>query len=88
MKPPEDVGTFADSLGATLWELLTLRPMFGANNETPTPVLMKQIQYDDPDPIGKYHKGIAADLAAIVAKCLEKNPAKRYATAEAMRVEP
>ena len=34
------------SLGATLWELLTLRPMFGATDETPTPELMLTIQYD------------------------------------------
>ena len=30
-------------LGATLWELLTLRPLFGATEETPTPELMQTI---------------------------------------------
>ncbi len=69
------------SLGATLWELLALRPMFGANEDTPTPTLMKQIQYEDPPPANKLNRAVPADLAAIVAKCLEKNPAKRYAKA-------
>ena len=69
------------SLGATLWELLTLRPMFGATDEMPTPELMKCIQYEDPPFIEKYNPRIAADLQAVVAKCLQKNPTKRYQTA-------
>ncbi len=32
------------SLGATLWELLTLRPLFGATEETPTPEVIHRIQ--------------------------------------------
>src|SRR5262249_3785523 len=36
------------SLGATLWELLTLRPMFNASDLTPTPELMQRIQYEEP----------------------------------------
>jgi hypothetical protein len=32
------------SLGATLWELLTLRPLYGATELTPTPELMERIQ--------------------------------------------
>jgi len=37
------------SLGATLWELLTLRPIFGATDQMPTPDLMLKIQHADPD---------------------------------------
>ena len=69
------------SLGATLWELLTLRPMFAATDETPTPELMKRIQYEQAERVGKFHPGIARDLEAVVAKCLEKNPGDRYASA-------
>ena len=67
--------------GATLWELLTLRPIFGATDETPTPEVMMRITSRDPRRIRKHHPGIARDLEAIVQKCLEKDPARRYRTA-------
>jgi serine/threonine protein kinase/tetratricopeptide (TPR) repeat protein len=69
------------SLGATLWELVTLRPIYGATDETPTPELMRRIASEDPDRIRKHHPGIAPDLEAIIQKCLEKDPAHRYQTA-------
>jgi eukaryotic-like serine/threonine-protein kinase len=69
------------NLGATLWELLTLRPLFGANDQTPTPELMRRIQVEDPERPRKHHPAVARDLEAIVLKCLEKDPGRRYATA-------
>jgi WD40 repeat protein/serine/threonine protein kinase len=69
------------SLGATLWELLTLRPLFGATDQTPTPELMQRIQIEEVERPGKYFRGLGRDLEAIVLKCLEKDPRKRYATA-------
>jgi serine/threonine protein kinase/putative methionine-R-sulfoxide reductase with GAF domain len=72
------------SLGATLWELLALRPMYGAGSETPTPELMRRVQYQEPERLRKYHPGISRDLEAVVLRCLEKDPAGRYATARAL----
>ncbi|HEV3166875.1 MAG TPA: protein kinase, partial [Isosphaeraceae bacterium] len=69
------------SLGVSLWELLTLRPMYGATDEMPTPELMRRITSGDGERVRKFHPGIAADLEAIVHKCLEKDPTRRYATA-------
>jgi serine/threonine protein kinase len=69
------------SLGATLWELLTLRPIYGADEATPDPELMRRITWDDPERVRRHHPGIARDLEAIVQKCLEKRPERRYATA-------
>jgi tetratricopeptide (TPR) repeat protein len=69
------------SLGATLWELLTLRPLFGATDQTPTPTLMLRIQSEDVERVRKYNPRVPADLEAIVLKCLEKDRARRYATA-------
>jgi serine/threonine protein kinase/tetratricopeptide (TPR) repeat protein len=69
------------SLGATLWELLTLRPLYGATEQTPTPELMRRIQYEEPEHVRKYNPVVPTDLDAIVLKCLEKNPAKRYGSA-------
>ena len=69
------------SLGATLWELLTLRPIYGSTEQTPTPELMRRITSDEPERIRKYNPRIASDLEAIVYKCLEKDPNRRYSTA-------
>ena len=69
------------SLGAVLWESLTLRSMFSSGEHTATPDLMRRIQYEEPDPIRKYEPRVAADLQAIVNKCLEKDPNRRYPTA-------
>jgi tetratricopeptide (TPR) repeat protein len=69
------------SLGATLWELLTLRPLFGATDQTPTPDLMLQIQHTDPQRPRQLNPRVPEDLEAIVLKCLEKDRRRRYATA-------
>jgi len=69
------------SLGATLWELLTLRPLFGATDATPTPDLMQTILVTEPASPRKCNPAVARDLEAIVLKCLEKDKTRRYATA-------
>ncbi|MGH7172368.1 MAG: WD40 repeat domain-containing serine/threonine protein kinase, partial [Gemmataceae bacterium] len=69
------------SLGATLWELLTLRPIFGAGDDMPTPDLMLKIQTTDAESPRKHNRHIPRDLEAIVLKCLEKDRGRRYATA-------
>ncbi len=69
------------SLGATLWELLTLQPLFGAGEDTPTHALMSTIQRTDPEPPRKYNPHVPRDLQSIVMKCLEKDAPRRYATA-------
>jgi serine/threonine protein kinase len=69
------------SLGATLWELLTLRPLFGATEGLPTPEAMNRIQFADPERPRKYNRNVPRDLEAVVLKCLEKNPERRYASA-------
>lgn len=69
------------SLGVTLWELLTLRPMYAATEQTPTPELMRRIQYQEPDRARKYNLEIPMDLDAIILKCLDKEATRRYSTA-------
>jgi serine/threonine protein kinase/putative methionine-R-sulfoxide reductase with GAF domain len=75
------------SLGATLWELLALRPMYGAGSQTPTPELMRRVQYQEPERLRKYHPGISPDLEAVVLRCLEKDPAARYASAHELAAD-
>lgn len=67
------------SLGATLYELLTLHPPFeGSNRHT----LLHQIVYEEPMPPRAFRKSIPAELETIVLKALAKSPAERYASAQ------
>jgi serine/threonine protein kinase len=75
------------SLGATLYELLTLRPLYGATDETPTHELMRKIGVSDPEPASHLNPHIPKDLEAIVEKCLEKDPASRYPNAAELSAE-
>jgi serine/threonine protein kinase len=66
------------SLGATLYELLTLRPPFdGADRQT----LLHQILHDEPLPPRDVDKSVPPELETIVLKALAKAPAERYASA-------
>jgi serine/threonine protein kinase len=75
------------SLGATLWELLTLRPLFGATDATPTPELMQKIQIEEPGRVRRLNPAVPRDLAAVVEKYLQKDAKKRYATARELAEE-
>ncbi len=66
------------SLGATLYELLSGQPVFHA--DTPHEVLHK-ILSDDPERLRKHQPAVPRDLETIVMKCLSKDPAERYSTA-------
>jgi serine/threonine protein kinase/tetratricopeptide (TPR) repeat protein len=67
------------SLGATLYELLTLEPVFRGNDRQE---LLRQIAFEEPRPPRRVHKAIPAELETIVLKAMEKNAADRYATAQ------
>jgi hypothetical protein len=64
-----------------LYELLTGRPPFRA--ETPIDTVMQVIN-NEPVPATLLNPNIDKDLETICHKCLEKDPALRYATAEAL----
>jgi tetratricopeptide (TPR) repeat protein len=66
------------SLGATLYELLTLAQPFQA--ATAHAVLAK-VQKDDPAPPRALNPRVPADLAAVCLTAMEKDPARRYLTA-------
>ena len=68
------------SLGATLWEALTLKPIYGAGDISPLEAMSRVIKNDSPPP-SRFNRRVPHDLDAIVMKCLEKDPARRYSTA-------
>lgn len=69
------------SLGATLYELLTLEPVFAGFTHH---VLLQQIIEEEPRHPRQLNKAIPADLEIIVLKALSKRPEDRYATAQEM----
>jgi serine/threonine protein kinase/Flp pilus assembly protein TadD len=67
------------SLGATLYELLTLEPAFPGNDRQE---LLRQIAVEEPVRPRRINKAIPAELETIVQKAMEKDPQDRYATAQ------
>lgn len=75
--PPSDVY----SLGAVLYDLLTRQPPFQADTVT---TLLKQVVEAEPVPPCSLNPNIPKDLETTCLKCLEKDPARRYPTAQAL----
>ena len=78
-----EIGPATDvyGLGAVLYESLAgQRPFIGRTDAD----CMQRILSEDPPPPSRLRPGVGRDLDAICLKCLEKQPTRRYATAQAL----
>ncbi len=71
-------------LGATLYELLALRPAFDNQDRLH---LIDQIAHKAPTPPRQLDRRIPRDLEAIVLRCLAKDPKDRFRAASELRDE-
>jgi eukaryotic-like serine/threonine-protein kinase len=72
--PPADVY----GLGCILYELLTREPPFCGETQLDT---LRQVIADDPLPPRRRCPDLPVEIEAIVLKCLEKDPGRRYPSA-------
>ncbi len=84
---PEAVDTRSDvySLGVVLYELLAGRLPFETGRGVAA--LFDSIRSAEPPPPSRFAPGLDADLDAIVAKAMAKEPARRYATVDAFAAD-
>ena len=69
------------ALGLTLYELLTLRPAFDSSDRLK---LIERIKTEEPARPRSLDGRIPRDLETIVLKAIDKDPERRYPTADAM----
>ncbi|HEX8790454.1 MAG TPA: serine/threonine-protein kinase [Polyangiaceae bacterium] len=69
------------ALGVTLYELLSGEPPFGG---TTVLAVLNQIEHQEPPPLSTRRPDVPPQVAAVVHRCLSKDPASRPADARAL----
>ena len=91
--PPEqalgrgaEIGPTSDvySLGAVLYELLTSLPPF--QGDSPSSII-EQVKTAEPVPPRRLNASVPVDLETVCLKCLEKECARRYASADELAAD-
>jgi eukaryotic-like serine/threonine-protein kinase len=90
MAPEQVSGTEVDartdiySAGVVLWEALTLRRMISGNNEAN---VLAAVLQSRPAPPSRFNPAVPPAVDQVVLRALEKEPARRFATAREMAIE-
>jgi serine/threonine-protein kinase len=74
-----DARTDVYALGAVLYELLTGRKPIAGDTDVE---VLRRVMFDEPPALRRLRRDVPRDLEAICLKCLEKEPRRRYATAQ------
>jgi serine/threonine protein kinase len=67
------------SLGATLYEALTLQPAYPGDDREE---LLRRIAQSDPPPPRRINRAVPVDLETVILKSMAREPERRYATAQ------
>ena len=70
------------SLGATLYELLTLEPVFQGDDKQ---AILPQIAFDEPRPPRQWERSFPFELETILLKTLAKNPERAVRNSRRIR---
>ena len=76
---PSDSLVDVYALGATLYEMLTLRPIYSARDDKQ---ILHHVLHNDPTPPHRHNSTIPRELETICLKALEKTRARRYQSAD------
>ena len=74
---PVDARSDVFSFGSVLYEMLTARRAFEGQSGA---ALLSAVMRDDPKPLSEGKREVPPEVRRIVARCLKKDPAARYAT--------
>ena len=81
-REPIDARADIFAFGVSAYELLTNQKPFPG--ETPAEILAAQMQPSGPIPLTEHNWDVPPALEKVVLKCLERNPARRYALSGVM----
>ena len=89
MSPEQAEGKAVDarsdifSFGALLYEMLTGKRAFGGESRMAT---ISAVLRDEPKPLSEIRAGVPRELERIIARCLRKDPGRRFQHMEDLRV--